>query len=394
MNKNSIVWLKKEIDAWEKENLITSRSAEILKERYRAKGGAIEETVNRRRVAATLAILGSVFIGLGTVLFFMDIWRFIPDYFKFIIVVLPMCFFYLAGFYVKFYRGHPKIGGVFMLLGALLFGSALFINNRIFDLGFALKDNLLWWFIFIVPIGYFAYSKKILELALVLMSVWFGLEAVQWINLETKSELYIYLYYFFGILIYALGITHNQIKKLNVYKGPFQIIGGILLLCAIYLLTFFDTIPDGFFLKLDITRDLKNILIIAGAALLFLLIEIGFKKKRQHILSVQVYTLIMALIAGLLSLFGLFGGMDALIFNILFLALMIGLVIIGVNTKEISLINLGIIFFIIDIISRFFDIFWKMLPRSIFFILGGVILALGGIYLEMARRRLIRRIRW
>lgn len=379
---------------WQKEGLITSAAAEILKDRYRAKEKAIEEIVNWRRLVVTFAFLGFIFVSLGAVLFFIDRWDFIPNCLKLFIIVFAVCGAYITGFRVKFYKGHSGIGGSFLLLGAVMFGCGLFINNQIFNLNISLKDNILFWSVFILPVAYFAYSKKVLDLALILISVWLGLEAANWIDLKSKSELYIYLYYFFGIFIYSAGIFHNQVKKLNVYKGPYQIIGGFLLLGAIYLLTFLDTIPDGFFMKLDISADLKNLLMIAGGALLVLLLELGFRKGRQHLLAVQIYSLITALILGILSVFGLFAGLDVLIFNVLFLALIIGLVIIGINTKEIALMNLGIAFFIIDIISRYFDVFWQLLPRFIFFVLGGAILILGSIYVEVARRKLLRRIRW
>lgn len=394
MNKKSTKWLKKEIEVWQKEGLITSAAAQILKDRYHAKEKAIEEIVTWRRLVVTFLLLGFIFISLGAVVFFIERWTFIPDCLKLLIIVCAMCGAYIAGFYIKFHKEHPRIGGSFLLLGAVLFGCGLFINNQIFNLNLSLKDNIIFWFISILPVAYFAYSKKVLHLALILISIWLGIEAANWIDLQSKSELYIYLYYFFGIFIYAVGIAHNQVKKLNVYKGPYQIIGGFLLLGAIYLLTFLDTIPEGFFIKLNISADLKNILIIATFGLLLLLVELGFKKGRQHLLAVQIYSLITALTLGVLSIFGLFAGLDVLIFNILFLALIAGLVIVGINTKEMALMNLGMVFFTIDIISRYFDVFWQLLPRFIFFILGGAILILGGIYVEIARRRLLQRIRW
>ena len=394
MDKKSTGWLKKEIDSWQEEGLIMPQAAQTLKERYRAKENAIEESSNRLRLVITLTILGAVFISIGSMLFFADRWKFIPNYLKLSVIILSIWFAYYKGFRLKFYRGHSKVGGALILLGTIFFGGGLFLNNSIFNLGLNPGLNILIWFIFILPIGYLVYNKKVLEVALILLSVWLGFKAGGWIDFKLKSELYIYLYYFFGIFIYSVGIAHNQIKKLNIYKGPYQIIGGFLLLCAIYLLTFLDTIPEGFFIKLDILCDLKNILSIAGCTLLFLLVELGFRKKRQYILAVQIYSLLVALILGLLSIFGLFVGLDTIVFNMLFLALIIGVVAVGINTKEVSLINLGIIFFVIDIISRFFDLFWKLLPRSILFILGGLILVLGGLYLEITRRKLLKRIRW
>jgi uncharacterized membrane protein len=52
-------------------------------------------------------------------------------------------------------------------------------------------------------------------------------------------------------------------------------------------------------------------------------------------------------------------------------------------------INIGLLFFVLDVIARYFDFFWKLLPRSIFFIIGGIMLLLGGVILEKKRRKIL-----
>jgi len=37
---------------------------------------------------------------------------------------------------------------------------------------------------------------------------------------------------------------------------------------------------------------------------------------------------------------------------------------------------------------KYFDWFWSLLPRSLFFIVGGLVLVLGGIALEKKRRQI------
>jgi uncharacterized membrane protein len=39
--------------------------------------------------------------------------------------------------------------------------------------------------------------------------------------------------------------------------------------------------------------------------------------------------------------------------------------------------------------ARYVDFFWKLLPRSLFFIAGGCILLAGGVFLERKRRSVL-----
>ena len=53
-----------------------------------------------------------------------------------------------------------------------------------------------------------------------------------------------------------------------------------------------------------------------------------------------------------------------------------------------KLINLGGSWLSLFIVVKYFDFFWDLLSRSLFFMVGGLILVLGGIALERKRRQL------
>jgi uncharacterized membrane protein len=48
--------------------------------------------------------------------------------------------------------------------------------------------------------------------------------------------------------------------------------------------------------------------------------------------------------------------------------------------------------FVVALISRYFDTFWTLFDRSLFFMAGGVVLLVGGYFLERQRRRLAQQI--
>lgn len=80
--------------------------------------------------------------------------------------------------------------------------------------------------------------------------------------------------------------------------------------------------------------------------------------------------------------------------NIIFLLLILSIIGYGTWKKNTVLINLGIIFFSLDIITRYIGFimdFWGYTSLSIFFIVGGIILIFGGLFIEKWRRKLIQK---
>jgi uncharacterized membrane protein len=54
----------------------------------------------------------------------------------------------------------------------------------------------------------------------------------------------------------------------------------------------------------------------------------------------------------------------------------------------VKLIGIGMTWLEIFILARYFDFFWDLLPRSVFFIFAGIILVMGGVALEKKRKQL------
>ena len=76
-------------------------------------------------------------------------------------------------------------------------------------------------------------------------------------------------------------------------------------------------------------------------------------------------------------------------FNLLFFILSIGSILIGYYKFIIPFVNLGMLFFVLGILNLYFTTLYEYLPRSLAFIIGGLILLVGGWYLENKRRLLI-----
>lgn len=54
------------------------------------------------------------------------------------------------------------------------------------------------------------------------------------------------------------------------------------------------------------------------------------------------------------------------------------------------MVNRAFVGFSILVMARYFDTFWSLLDRALFFMAGGVLLLAGGGWLERRRRALLR----
>ena len=78
--------------------------------------------------------------------------------------------------------------------------------------------------------------------------------------------------------------------------------------------------------------------------------------------------------------------------NVIFILLILGIIGYGTWQKHTTIINLGIVFFSIDILTRYIGFamdFWGYTSLSIIFIAGGIILLIGGYFIEKWRRKLV-----
>ena len=67
------------------------------------------------------------------------------------------------------------------------------------------------------------------------------------------------------------------------------------------------------------------------------------------------------------------GDAYAVVFNVLFAVLALGVIYAGYISDEAWLVNLGVVFVAIDLVARYFDFFWSALPRSVGMIGAGLV---------------------
>jgi uncharacterized membrane protein len=76
------------------------------------------------------------------------------------------------------------------------------------------------------------------------------------------------------------------------------------------------------------------------------------------------------------------------VFNLLFSVLILLLIYYGFSSGDIRVVNMGLFWLALFLLAKYFDWFWGFLDRAMFFLVGGVILVVGGIVLEKQRRKI------
>ncbi len=262
------------------------------------------------------------------------------------------------------------------------------------------------WFLGVLPLAYLTRSAAILALAIGLFLAATGFHIPNWLDgigygdrgeVIAATALFLNL----GIMLFALGRFQAFHSLTRAYAQMYETLGLLTVLAAVYLLSFrfwFEDLGRGFHrLDVDIATGfwvLFYVSAVAGVTLFAASIAIQLRRQRT------LMTLPYEAAAGLLMLIGAFllsyleVGSDVfypIVFNALLLLSIVGLVFGGYFRERGQWVNVALVFFGLGVISRYFEFGWSLLDRSLVFIVAGIILLVGGFFLEQGRRKMFRR---
>lgn len=400
-----------EINRWQEEKLIAPELAANLIARYP------EPVAAKNRLIAILSMLGSILIGLGALLFIGSNWEHLSKLVKVELISAAILLTNILAWRFRFAPGNrPRLGSALFLTGNFFFGAGIWLISQMFNMDLSISNGLLLWWIGAsamalavrsAPLGcltavliasynlspfYHAFDStcdptplKLYSFALTFgFSVWLAyflrspssmiltlVGAVFWtaINAGILGLLA------YGVALFAIYLCHRLWWQ--PFAPPFLYTGTITALSSLFFMTFsrgyYEALPnDGYW--------------IAFASLI-ILVAVG-TKYRQFALE--------SLVAGLVLLGSWFYSTIAnnlnntILPNLVMFAAMLGLLFVGLNRlRSATIVNITLVFFVIDIFARYFDTFFKMLDRSVFFVIGGLILVILGSYLERTRRKLL-----
>lgn len=262
-----------------------------------------------------------------------------------------------------------------------------------------LLETYLGHWLFLIPLAILLalaiFKKSISSLFILLFSLLIGFASQ--INQSGYTLSFIKLILLVG-LIYLLVERFFTDKLLRL---PFQVIGYFALIIGSFVLSFHELIKESlvprpiegllFYGKFHPWLYLSMIVVLVLVVLLFLRMGGGKEKNTgdNYLYIVCGLSLVGMAIWEFVAFQAKPSPVLVTLFQNAFLLLVILLTIFWASKRKLMwLINTSLVFFLIFVIMRYFDVSWKYLERSWFFIGGGFVLLVIGAFMETLRRKL------
>lgn len=426
--------LAKEAARWVREGLISEEQRARIMGLYPSPPGA-----SRDRTVLILSVLGSVLVGAGVILLFASNWQRIGAGIKVAAIIAAIVGTYATGYHLQFQRDFPRLGQALILLGGLLYGAGIWLIARVYHVGGNFPTWFFLWGAGLIPMAWATSSYLLLYLAIILMGGW---------TMAEQAAFSTHNYLFPAVLLIGVLPLARRLRSALAEAG---ILAGLSIWLAVNFIRF---ATDGFSGGAQLLGVSRVMLLFGAAVLALGLARLGDFRAYSGIGAVLVLGSVYAftfhyagpwvaghetvsVVPGIFSVPGFFGpaivlflivtalgawrywqeggaerpfvaaGLLILVvspfivgalpevprmiaFNIVLFGGTLGLVLLGLHRRSELLVNLGLVIFLIHGLTRYADLFFRALDRSLFFILGGILLLGGGWLLEHNRRRWLR----
>lgn len=398
-------WLLGEAQKWKEEELITSQQYEQIVRRY--------EHVPKMNA---LPIFGSILLGLGVLTFIASNWQGLAALIKLLIILLSLSGAYATGEYLR-RKGYERLGLTFTMLGITIYGAGFFLIGQMYQLSADPLMAFYLWAAGAIPLAWYYRSQAIvwMSMAILMISTFYGLDEN---TRDGLSILSYYLVFFAGIaplvlrfrqvgMIICAGLLLMAQALVDGARWSEGVYAPVLFMLYYLLGQFVLAQPGGL---AQVLQRISYLGIVIYSVLLILIedfLPIGSGVDTTLAVLLLVMTVISAVIAvrrrmgetlpdllpfatiGLLALLapGLVW-LDAAVIMMFCLALFsVGMVLGGERLREASRINLGAIAFGITCFVGYIHYAWDFMDKSLFFLIGGLLLLVLSFFGERARRR-------
>ena len=389
---------------WEAAGIINEDQAGAILARYEQ--GA-EGATSQGRLVTILVTLGAVLVGLGVILFFAANWQEFSKEAKLALMLVVVPVAYGVGYWVRYRRNYAKVGTALILLAALLYGAAIHLVAQAYHVPVNHPNLVGLWFLGVIPLAYVTRSQSVLTLGIVLGFAAVGFRGQEWLADEEWIPFRAFpLYLLLGLAVYGLKFAHEKFQSTKTLAIPLEVAGLVAVFAAIYALTFriwWQEIANRWGVQGPPQPDVTAEFWVLGAGAVVVMVA-GFATawfsamRRGNAPGLLLGQGLAAAVCVALACLVVFppqvdDWVFPLAFNLLLLCGIVGLLYWGYYSGREWLINLGLLFFGIDIFTRYFEFSFDLLDRSVVFIVAGVILLAGGFMLERGRRLMLGRLR-
>ncbi len=364
------------------------------------------------RFITSIVSLGAVLFGIGAVLFVSLNWDGIPSFLK-IVLLLGSTFgsYYLGYVFAYQKQNYPKAGAALIFLGALLFGASTFLIAQIYNMNASPESTYILlgiWLVGILPVVYGFMSKPIAALSAILffgfIYLVFSTEVMK--DARGAGGYYGYARSFFdtlvvgimsGVMLFGIGGFHYVSEKFQPIGRIYRLFGLQISLLVVFLLSmkfpyYIFGYGRGYEQDSQIGETATVWVVVLGIiALLFSTTNLFFNFAKTKIFLAENAINIALLIIAFFAFF-FFGPGSAVAFRIIFTIAFAGIILamlyIGYQNMDMTVVNKATLFATLFIVVKYFEWFWDSFNPYLFFMVGGIILIMGGIALEKKRKEL------
>ena len=393
--------LPAEVERWRGHGIITPEQGREIIACYEATGVGATATAAHGRLVTIVATLGSVLLGLGVILFFASNWEEIPRAVKLSLILVVIIAAYVTGYWLRYLRDYQRVGTAVIFLACLFYGSGIHLVAQVYHVELNEPNLFLYWFLGVLPMAYLIRSRVVLVLAIGLFLGAMGFRLPGWLEAVSAGEAVAVfgLYLTLGLMLYGLGKLQGLFGPTKVYARVYEFVGLLTTLGALYLLTFRTWYESQAYQDAGITGDLgvEFWVVFYLATVLAVVLLAGtlvFRLERRRSLLESPYegaAALLLLVAVYLVVYVPVGGDVAfpVAFNIVLLLAIVGLVFAGYYRSQEAIINFALGLFALDVVTRYFELSWTLMDRSVVFIVAGALLLGVGVALERGRHRVL-----
>ncbi len=344
ISKANFSLVSQELNHFESTGLISGEQRTGILESYDIKGG-----LNFIRVVLTI---GALLVGLGILSFIASNWNGISHFVKLLIIFGVFGGVNLVGYMLS--ENNPKTGRSLIYLGTLVYGAGIFLIGQMYNFGGDFPTAFLLWSLGVLPMAFLLKDEYLMLFANLLFGVYllgsydYGFPYAGWVGVPIVYLAYNYFDKSRLLMFFANLTTLSFILQITL---TYEIEG----LYVALLFFFIGLMMYGVKHKLepDIFRIQGNILFGVTGVILTI----------PDIWDIVVSTQSTRLVS--------------ILFALAFVALLFLLI------RKGSLISL---LFVCVTIFRYYTDTFAFLPKSMFFIVGGLLLLGFGFYFERMRK--------
>jgi uncharacterized membrane protein len=440
----TLSWLLKEIELWRTEGVVSPEQAGQLQSRYRTQYES-QEKGRPDMMTIVISITGALLIGLGVILFIAYNWDKISREVHTGMILSAMVIAYLGGYFIREkYPAYRILGEAAIFLGAIFFGSGIWLIAQMYNINAHYPNGFLFWAIGAIAVSYVTQSVSVNMLASVLLATWtctecFGFEhANLWyfpavaigifpfiyqtksrhaltvalsamiigflghIDSSSSNTFYFLLYQYIGLgcILFLAGMLHYQKDSDNVFFRIYTAMSLRILVVALFITTFYDMHKD---IALHTEKiPLSSIWIEAGIVIIgavFLFYNVMKLRSSNCIQDPWITGIVLGfplvLLLATATPFLLkthysdtIALLLAVFWNIVYLVFALALLYIGQQNNKLSLLYTGSLVLLLLAVGRYFDLGYDRMERSVYFLIIGGLFIYYGIWLSKKRKEI------